>query len=142
MTFFLEQSRFSFRSTTDAGKVYTYDIVVYQNGQISVDAVMGPNGPAMYTGGIPSPINDDIQQAILQAQGLVMSTSAFNGTVTFNDNTAEVVTFNTPMASTNYRVYLDSPSFIGAWVTSKSTTSFTITTSVTYTGSIGFDVFE
>lgn len=142
MTFFLEQSRFSFRSTTDAGSRYTFDIVVYQNGQISVDNVVGPNGPVFYSGGIPSPVNDDIQQAILQSQGIAMATSAFNGQVTFTNATSATVTFSTPMANTNYRVYLDAPAFIEARVVAKSTTAFTISTGSTYTGSIGFDVFE
>ena len=70
-----------------------------------------------------------------------MSTSAFSGQATFTNATSQVITFNTPMLNSDYRVYLDAPDFIIARVVSKSTTSFTISTSITYTGVIGFDVF-
>jgi hypothetical protein len=142
MALLLQQSRFSFRSTTTAGVIFTFDVVVSQTGDSFVDKITGPYGPVSFSGtGIPASVQADIQQAILQAEGIAMSTSAFSGQATFTNATSQVITFNTPMLNSDYRVYLDAPDFIIARVVSKSTTSFTISTSITYTGVIGFDVF-
>lgn len=141
MSLYRQQSNFTYRSVTQAGQSYYFDIIVGINGQVTVDDIIGPFGPVSGTGGIPLSVNNDIQLAISQAQATVLSTSTFNGQATFVATNSLTINFDTPLATANYRVLLDVPDFIAARVRLKSTTGFVLETSVTYSGVIGFDVF-
>lgn len=140
MSLFRQQSKFTYRSVTPSNQSYYFDITVAINGQVSVGAVTGPNGP-VGSQGIPLTVNNDIQLAIAQSQATTVATSTFSGQVTFAASTSQTVNFDTPLANTNYRVLLDLPEFISARVRLKSTTGFVIETSITFTGVIGFELF-
>lgn len=141
MSFYRQQSTFTYRSVTQAGQSYYFDIIVGINGQVAVENIIGPFGPVAGTGGIPLPVNNDIQLAISQAQATVLSTSTFSGQATFVATNSLIINFDTPLATADYRVLLDVSDFIAARVRLKSTTGFVLETSVTYSGVIGFDVF-
>jgi hypothetical protein len=141
MSFYRVQSEFTYRSVTDAGQSYYFDIAILQNGQVEVRNIVGPYGPLTGAQGLPYPVNNDIQLAIAQSQATVVSTSTYSGQATFTAATSQTINFDTPLGSASYRVLLDVPDFIAARVRLKSTTGFVIETSVTYTGVIGFEVF-
>jgi len=68
-------------------------------------------------------------------------TSAVNGHLTFAAQTSQSFSFATTFQNTNYRVVLTLYDFIGTKISSKTTSGFTVETTTTYTGTIGFDVF-
>jgi hypothetical protein len=140
MSFYRVQSAFTYRSITGAGKSYYYDVVISQNGQAEVRNIIGPYGP-LGMSALPASVSAEIQQAITQSQATVMATSAFSGQVVFAAETSKIINIDPALANTNYRVLLDVPDFVLARVRMKSTTAFTIETGVTYTGTIGFEVF-
>jgi hypothetical protein len=90
---------------------------------------------------IPQSVLDDIASATTQVRNFVAQTSAVNGQLTFAAETSKTVTYATAMANTTYRVVFSTTDFIPVRVTSKLTTGFTVSVGVTYTGTIGYDVF-
>lgn len=138
-------TRIAFEATYTSGTAqqqYRFTVVVDQNGVTSARDIRSPFGLVMDTmTRLPQTVVDDIQAAMAQVEALLSLTSAINGQLTFAAATSVSVTFSTPMPSTNYRVYLSLPSFVAARVVSKTTTGFTVETSVTFTGVIGYDVF-
>ena len=90
---------------------------------------------------IPQSVTDDIQSAIQQVENFVAQTSAVNGQLTFAGETTKTVVLATPMSGTGYRVVFSTQDFIPVRVTAKSTTSFTVSVGVIYSGVIGYDVF-
>lgn len=132
---------FNFRS--GGGPTYYYfTVTLDQTGSISVRDIQTPTGAIIdsYTP-IPQSVQNDIQAAIAQVGDLVNQTSAINGQLVFTGQTDRTVTFVTPMLSTNYRVVYSTLDFIPVRTTSKTTTGFTVDVGVTYTGTVGFDVF-
>jgi hypothetical protein len=91
--------------------------------------------------GLPSSVVQDIQTAITQAEDLLAATSAVNGIATFVAATESTVTFATPLSGTTYRVVLTPDAFVAARAVNKTTTGFTIQMNVTFTGTVGYDVF-
>jgi hypothetical protein len=66
-----------------------------------------------------------------------------SGTKSFVASSSELVFFNIPQPDTSYFVFLDvSTTAVIAAVTARTTSGFTISTSVPYTGSIGFTVIR
>jgi hypothetical protein len=69
--------------------------------------------------------------------------SLVSGTQSFVASASESVLFNILQPDTSYRVFLDVPTTaVVAAVTARTTSGFTISTSVPYTGSIGFTVIR
>jgi len=134
------QSVFSFRST-QGNYLYTFDIVMDGQGNISVRNIVTPYGLLMdTTNSLPESVLDDIRSAITQVEDLVAQTSAINGILTFASESTKTYTFATAFASTDYRVHFDTEDFVLVRVT-KDLTGFTVELSSVYTGQIGFDVF-
>lgn len=69
--------------------------------------------------------------------------SFVSGAQSFVASSAEVVLFNVQQPDASYLVFLDLPNFgLTAAVTSRTSAGFTISTSIPYTGVIGFSVFR
>ena len=137
----LVQSEFTYQSGT-APTLYTFTIVSDLSGTLSVRDIQDPYGFILspYTQ-IPKSVTDDIQSAMLQVEGLLSSTSAFNGSVNFVGETTKVITFPSVQPNLNYRVHLTSDIFAPFKVTNKTLTSFTIEAGAEITATVSFDVF-
>ena len=134
-------SEFTYRSGVSP-QLYYFTVSVDQAGLISVRNIQSPQGRILDSQtSLPQSVTDDITAAIAQVENLVAQTSAVNGQLTFAGETTKTVTFGTPFAGTTYRVLFSTTDFIPVRVTSKSTTGFTVSVGVTYTGTIGYDVF-
>lgn len=132
---------FSFRSGVSP-QFYYFTVSLDQAGLISVKDIQSPQGRIIDSQtSLPQSVTDDITAAIAQVENLVAQTSAVNGQLTFAAETSKTVTFVTPFIGTGYRVVFSTTDFIPVRVTSKSTTGFTVSVGVTYTGTIGYDVF-
>jgi hypothetical protein len=90
---------------------------------------------------VPQSVVTDINAAIAQVETIISMTSAVNGTLTFVAEGSKDVVFATAMSNTNYRVQLSASDFVPVRVTNKMTTGFTIQVGVTFTGTVGYDVF-
>ncbi len=138
-------TRIGFEGTYTSGtgtSQYRFTVVVDLGGNVSVRDIRSPYGLIMDTmTRLPQSVVDDINAAMAQVEDLLSLTSSVNGTLTFVAETEKSVTFSTPMSSTNYRVYTSPSDFIPVRVTSKLTTGFTIQLGVTFTGTVGYDVF-
>lgn len=138
-------TRIGFEGTYTSGtgtSRYRFTIVVDQNGITSVRDIMTPFGLIQDSmSRLPQSVVSDITTAMSQVEDLLALTSAVNGILTFVAETEKSVTFSTPMSSTNYRVYLTPSDFIPYRVSSKLTTGFTVQLGITFTGTVGYDVF-
>lgn len=134
-------SDFTYRSG-GSGVFYYFTISLDQLGGVSLKDLQTPTGRLIDSQTtIPQSVTDDIQTAIQQVENFVAQTSAVNGQLVFVAQTSQTVTFTTPFSGTSYRVVFSLSDFIDVRVTDKTTAGFTVETGVTYTGSVGFDVF-
>ena len=125
-----------------APQLYYFTVSMDQAGLISVRDIQSPMGRILDSQtSLPQSVTNDITSAIAQVEDLVAQTSAINGQLSFVAQTSQTVTFVTPMSGTGYRVVFSPQDFIPIAVTAKTTTGFTVTVGVTYTGTIGYDVF-
>jgi hypothetical protein len=138
-------TRIAFEATYTSGtgtSQYRYTVVADLSGVISVRDIMSPFGLIMDSmTRLPQSVIDDINTSITQVENLLNMTSAVNGTETFVAETEKNVPFPTAMANTNYRVYFAPSGFVPVRVTNKTQTGFTIQVGVTFTGTVGYDVF-
>lgn len=135
------QSEYTYRSGA-FGLYYFFVVGIDQAGAVSVRDIQTPQGGLTdaFTP-IPQSVTDDIQTAIQQVENFVAQTSAVNGQLTFAGETSKTVTFATPFSGTGYRVVFSPVDFVLFRVTAKSTTGFTVQAGVTYSGTVGYDVF-
>lgn len=135
-------SEYTYRSSPSPGSHYFFTVAVDSGNRVSVRDIQSPLG-RISDGVTPLPqtVTDDIQTAILQVRNFLAQSSATNGQVSFSDSSSAAVSFTTPMAGTSYRVVLDVPDFVSARVTSKTTTGFVVELGVSWTGTVGYDVF-
>jgi len=132
---------FTYRSGA-AGIFYYFTISQDAAGRISLKNIQTPTGRIIDSQtGVPQSVVDDIEIAIQQVENFVAQTSAVNGNLSFVAQTSQNVTFVTAMAGTGYRVHVTLPDFVSWRIVSKATTGFTIELGVTYTGTVGYDVF-
>lgn len=121
---------------------YYFTVTLDQAGLISVKDIQSPQGRIVDSQtSLPQSVTSDITSAIQQVENFVAQTSAVNGQLTFTAETTKTVTFVTPMSGTSYRVVFSTTDFIPVRVVSKLTTGFTVSVGVTYSGTIGYDVF-
>jgi hypothetical protein len=131
----------TFRSGS-GGVFYYFTVSRDQGGRITVRDIQYPMGRLIGAETpLPQAVAADIQTAIAQVTDLVAQTSAVNGQLTFSNETVKSVTFSVPFSSTSYRVVFSVVDFVPVRVSSKTTTGFTLETGITYTGSVGYDVF-
>lgn len=142
MQSFRVQSEFVYRVITATEQTYSFTVVVGIGGGVGYRNLIGPQGPIQDPNQIlPEEVNTAIQQAIQQVRDIMTATSALSGQAVFDNQTSVEILFDTPMSSTSYRVHLDAPDFVSTRVKYKATTGFIIDVGVTYTGTVGFDVF-
>ena len=121
---------------------YYFTITLDQFGGIAVKNIQTPQGRIIDSQtSVPQSVTNDIQTAIQQVGNFVAQTSAVNGQLSFVAQTTQTVTFAIPMTGTNYRVVFSLQDFVSVRVINKTTTGFTVDVGVTYTGTIGYDVF-
>ena len=124
------------------GQDYYFIIVMDQQSNVSVRNIRSPTGLIVDANTtVPKDVQTDVTTAIGQVEDLVAQTSAVNGNLTYTAEVTKAVVFATAMANTNYRVVFSTNDFIAVRVTNKATTGFTVETNVTYTGTVGYDVF-
>lgn len=141
MAFSRTQFEFTYRSGVP-GSYYYFTVLMDQSGNLAVKNIQSPNGRIVDSNTqVPQMVMDDIQLAIEQVENFVAQTSAVNGQLVFSGETSKSVTFATPFSGTNYRVVFSPQDFIPIRVINKLTTGFTVQTGITYTGTIGYDVF-
>jgi hypothetical protein len=141
MTLTLIESAFTYRSEL-GGEVWQFTVVNNQNATQGIREQIGPFGLVQDTQTqIPGFVLDDQSTAKGQVENLLAQTSAINGILTFAGETSKTVTFSTPMVNTNYRVVLSVQDFVPFRILSKLATEFTVEAGITFTGSVGFDVF-
>ena len=136
-----EVSDFTYRSGESSTGYYYFTISVNSTG-VNVRNIQTPTGSISDSvTGLPQSVLDDIQTAIAQVEDIVALTSSINGSLTFTAETSQTFVFTTALSDTSYRVVLSVGDFVPVRVTNKLTTGFTVEVGVTYTGTIGFDVF-
>ena len=141
MAFSRTQFDFTYRSGVP-GAYYYFTVSLDQSGNLAVKNIQSPNGRIVDSNTqVPQLVMDDIQSALEQVENFVAQTSAVNGQLVFAGETSKTVTFATPFAGTNYRVVFSPQDFLPIRVINKLTTGFTVQTGITYTGTIGYDVF-
>lgn len=141
MAFQRTLSAFTYRSGVSPNYYY-FTITLDQGGLVAVKDIQSPQGRIIDSNtSIPQSVTDDIQSAIQQVENFVAQTSAVNGQLAFAAETTKTVTFVTPFVGTGYRVVFSTQDFVPVRVTGKTTTGFTVSVGVSYTGTIGYDVF-
>ena len=121
---------------------WMFTIVVNQDGSYGVENITSPNGSICDSNTqVPGEVLDEINAAMADVENILAQSSAVNGTLTFTDETTQSIVFATPFANTQYRVYATVPDFIDWKATNKTTTGFDLELNVTYTGTLGYDVF-
>jgi len=135
------QSEFAYQSSS-GGQTYYFSVVVDESGNYGVRNIRTPTGAncSSYES-LPQSVIDDINTAIGQVENFMTTTSALNGSETFAAETYKDITFATPLASASYRVNYDKADFIEVRTVNKTTTGFRMEVNVTYTGTIGWDLF-
>jgi hypothetical protein len=141
----MASTRIAFEATYTSGTAYQkyrYTIYVNQLGNLAVRDIHSPYGLLMDSmTGLPQSVVDDITASMAQVEGILELTSAINGNLSFVNETSKNVSFATPFPSTTYRVYVTTSDFIVLRITNKTISGFTIEANVTYSGTVGFDVF-
>lgn len=141
MALTLIESAFTYRSES-GGQSYYFTVVQNMNGVIGIRDEITPFGPIRDSNTqFPLFALNDEQTAIGQVENILASTSPVNGILTFTSEVSQVVTFSTPLANTSYRVQIAPEDNVEFWTTLKSVGGFTINASITFSGSVGFDVF-
>lgn len=123
---------------------YTFVVQVDGNGLSAVRDIRGPNGLVQdpFTT-LPSQVVDDIYAAKGQTADLLAETSLVSGTVALVASATGSVSFVTPLDNTNYRVALTfNPAGPTGYTVSKTTAGFSFILSNTYTGTVGYTVFQ
>ena len=138
-------TRVQFDATYTSGSgtnLYRFTICVNTAGVVGVRDIRTPYGLLIDSmTSVPQSVVNDINTAIAQVETILTMTSAVNGTLTFVAEGSKDVVFSTPMTDTSYRVQLSPSDFIAARISAKSTVGFTVQLNVTFTGTVGYDVF-
>lgn len=141
----MSATRVQFDATYTSGSgtnLYRFTITVNVAGVVGVRDIRTPFGLLIDSmTSVPQSVVNDINAAIAQVETILTMTSAVNGTLTFVSEGSKDVIFATPMSNTNYRVHMSPSDFVVARVTAKSTVGFTVQLNVTFTGTVGYDVF-
>jgi len=134
MSYSRVQTVFTYKSYQGPAAEYLYDILIDANDLVAVRNIRGPRG--LITDSltdIPEPVVRDIQDSIGAAQLLVREDAAHDGSLTFNGVTDVTESIPDGLLNTEeYRVYYSTPDGVVIRTTSKSVTSFTASTPLTY----------
>lgn len=136
----LAQADFTYNSMS-GGYTYSFTVVFINDDNVSVRNITTPYGLIQDAySSLPQSVIADIRIATLQVLQ-IMATSSINGIADFTAQSSLTITFDSPLDNTDYRVVFSVQDFVPVRVVSKTITGFTIETGITYTGSVGYDVF-
>tara|TARA_R110002153_G_scaffold17872_1_gene62479 strand:- start:284 stop:715 length:432 start_codon:yes stop_codon:yes gene_type:complete len=136
------ESAFKYKYVTVTSDTYTYEIVADTQLNISVRDIVAPNGQLIDSMTLlPAEVISDIAASILVVKDLLGLATRLTGVATFTSATSVTVEFAEAQNSTDYSVLLDPTDFVAFRVTAKTTVSFTIESSTTYTGSVRWSLF-
>jgi hypothetical protein len=137
------QSEFVYKSVTSAAETYYFTIRCDTESNLSVRNIQNPAGLIVDSmSSLPSEVITDISDAMSVVRDLLSINSRVNGTITFTAETSVTVSLPEAMSTAGYSVLLDVSDFVLFRVTSKTTTSFVVQSSTTYTGTILYSVFN
>lgn len=137
------QSEFVYKSVTSANETYYFTIRCDTEGNLSVRNIQNPAGLIVDSmSSLPQEVITDISDAMAVVRDLLSINSRVNGTITFTAETSVTVSLPEAMSTAGYAVLLDVSDFVIFRVTSKTTTSFVVQSSTTYTGTILYSVFN
>ena len=133
------QSEYVYKSES-GGQAYYFTINVSEQGLVQVSSVTTPTGESYP---IPESVLEDMTSAKGLIAGLNAETSINTGTAAFAEATSAAVAFGVPLNNTDYFVsYTLDPDTVVASTSDKTISGFTINTSASYTGNIGYVVFQ
>ncbi len=121
---------------------YTFDVLVDSMGGVGVRNIKGPNGLDQYTV-LPLVVMEDIQQAQRETSDLLAETAIGSGSVDFTSQVSQIVTFDTPLNNTDYRVVLAfDPTGPVGFVQAQAVDGFLIILSAVYTGTVSYVLLQ
>lgn len=136
------ESAFKYKYVTAMSETYYYEIVADTQLNISVRDIVAPNGQLIDSMTLlPAEVVSDIAASILVVKDLLGLATRLTGEATFVSATSVTVEFAEAQNSTDYSVLLDPSDFVDFRVTAKTTVSFTVESSTTYTGSVRWSLF-
>ena len=136
------ESAFKYKYVTAMAETYYYEIVADTQLNISVRDIVAPNGQLIDSMTLlPAEVVSDIASSILVVKDLLGLATRLTGEATFVSATSVTVEFAEAQNSTDYSVLLDPSDFVDFRVTAKTTVSFTVESSTTYTGSVRWSLF-
>jgi len=115
------------------GVAYYFDIVVDEQGLVSVRNIIAPTGLIRdSTTSLPQSVLDDMGTAKDLTEDLLAETSIDNGNIVFSGQTSRPVVFGAAMNNTNYRVVYTTPDGTILTTEDKTTAGFNAVAPVAY----------
>lgn len=137
------KSEFIYKSITSSNDTYHFTISADIEGNLSVRNIQNPAGLIVDSMSLlPQQVITDISDALAVVRDLLSINSRIKGDITFTAQTSVTVSLPEAMANTEYSILLDVPDFVLLRVTSKTTTSFVVQSSTTYTGTVYYSLFN
>jgi len=137
------RSEFIYKSVTSSNDTYYFTISADTSGNLSVRNIQNPAGLVVDSmSSLPQEVISDISDAMIVVRDLLSINSRINGEIEFAAETSVTVDLPEAMANTEYQILLDSTDFVMFRVVSKTTTSFVVKSSTTYTGTIRYALFN
>lgn len=131
MALTLKQSEFTY-STSSGGQEYLFDVVVDEQGLVSVRNIRTASGIEC-SPTVPETVLDDIQTAKAIVEQLVSETTVTSGTVVFTGQTYQDVSIAAGVLNnTNYRVVYTTPDGTPIETINKTVTGFRANVGVAY----------
>ena len=113
------------------------------SGNLSIRNIQNPAGLIVDSmSALPQEVITDISDAMAVVRDLLEINSRINGEIAFSAETSVSVSLPEALANTDYQILLDSSDFVLFRVVTKTTTSFVVQSSTTYTGTIKYSLFN
>lgn len=137
------RSEFIYKSVTSTAETYYFTVSVDTEGNLSIRNIQNPAGLIVDSmSALPQEVITDISDAFAVVRDLLSINSRINGEITFTAQTSVTVDLPEAMANTNYMILLDCADFVLFRVTAKTTTTFVVGSSTTYTGTLRYSLFN
>jgi hypothetical protein len=119
--------------SSSGGVSYYFDIVVDEQGLVSVRNIITPTGILRdSTTSLPQSVLDDMGTAKSLTEDLLTETTIDNGNIVFSGDTSRPVVFGTAMNNTNYRVAYTTPDGTVLTTEDKTINGFNAVAAVAY----------
>jgi len=137
------RSEFVYKSVTSTNDTYYFTVSVDSSGNLSIRNIQNPAGLIVDSmSALPQEVITDISDAMAVVRDLLEINSRINGEIEFSAETSVSVSLPEALANTDYQILLDSSDFVLFRVVTKTTTSFVVQSSTTYTGTIKYSLFN